>query len=242
MYISVPVTDTPDNFGLNDLRLLHFACGHIAYSSWQAFVTFQSRQRLRKLKVALHNVITAKSWAMSGLTADIVPVASGVGAATCKRARKHAHWHAASASWRTDRNSMGPTIGAAVTRWTRCVHRSRKEHPRTQRGGFSLPRQICSARQLWETIWGSSSGLIQARFQWQAQQLWVPVTLQHQEQQETGQSIRAPNVKSFSLDSMLRVAILVQQIMTEFNGAVSQEIKIVVITKTVLNLMKQNGY
>jgi hypothetical protein len=35
---------------------------------------------------------------------------------------------------------------------------------------------------------------------------------------------------------MLRVATVVQQIMTEFNGAVSEEPKI------VLNLMRQNGY
>jgi hypothetical protein len=41
---------------------------------------------------------------------------------------------------------------------------------------------------------------------------------------------------------MLRVATVVQQIMTEFNGAVSEEDKIVVITKIVLNLMKQNGH
>jgi hypothetical protein len=40
---------------------------------------------------------------------------------------------------------------------------------------------------------------------------------------------------------MLRVVIVVQQIMTEFNGAVSEEDKIVVITKIVLNLRNQNG-
>jgi hypothetical protein len=40
---------------------------------------------------------------------------------------------------------------------------------------------------------------------------------------------------------MLRVVIVVQQIMAEFNCAVSEEDKIVVITKIVLNLMKQNG-
>jgi hypothetical protein len=39
---------------------------------------------------------------------------------------------------------------------------------------------------------------------------------------------------------MLRVATVVQQIITEFNAAVSEEAKIVAITKTVLNLMKQN--
>jgi hypothetical protein len=40
---------------------------------------------------------------------------------------------------------------------------------------------------------------------------------------------------------MFRVASAVQKIMTGPNGAVSEEEKIVVITKIVLNLMKING-
>jgi hypothetical protein len=40
---------------------------------------------------------------------------------------------------------------------------------------------------------------------------------------------------------MLKVASVVQQIVIELNGAVSQEAKIFTITKIVLNLMKQNG-
>jgi hypothetical protein len=41
---------------------------------------------------------------------------------------------------------------------------------------------------------------------------------------------------------MLRVVTAVQQIMTEFNGAVSEEDKIMAITKIVLNLMKKDGH
>jgi hypothetical protein len=42
---------------------------------------------------------------------------------------------------------------------------------------------------------------------------------------------------------MLKVAVtVVQQIMIESNGAVSEEAKIVAITKTVLNLMEENGH
>jgi hypothetical protein len=41
---------------------------------------------------------------------------------------------------------------------------------------------------------------------------------------------------------MFRVVTAVEQIMTEFNGAVSEEDKIVAITKSVLNLMKQDGH
>jgi hypothetical protein len=41
---------------------------------------------------------------------------------------------------------------------------------------------------------------------------------------------------------MLRVVTVVQQIMTELNGAVSEEDEIVATTKIALNLMKQNGH
>jgi hypothetical protein len=61
-------------------------------------------------------------------------------------------------------------------------------------------------------------------------------------QQETGQSVKAPNVNSQPLDNMLRVVTAVQQIMTEFNGAVSERDKLMAITKIVLNLMQQNGH
>jgi hypothetical protein len=69
--------------------------------------------------------------------------------------------------------------------------------------------------------------------------LSIPAT---RHQQKAGQSVRAPTVNSQPLDNMLRVVTAVQQIMTEFNGAVSEEDKIVAITKIVLNLMKQDGH
>jgi hypothetical protein len=61
-------------------------------------------------------------------------------------------------------------------------------------------------------------------------------------QKNAGQLVRAPTVSSQPLDNMLRVVTAVQQIMTEFNGAVSEEDKIVAITKIVLNLMKQDDH
>jgi hypothetical protein len=61
-------------------------------------------------------------------------------------------------------------------------------------------------------------------------------------QQPTGQSVAAPTANSPPLDNMLRVVTVVQQIMTEFNCAVSEEAIIVTITIIVLNLMKQNGH
>jgi hypothetical protein len=68
----------------------------------------------------------------------------------------------------------------------------------------------------------------------------VLAPLQQHEQQATGQSAEAPNVNSLPLDNMLRIVTLVQQFMTELNGAMSEEEKTVAITKTVLSLMKQN--
>jgi hypothetical protein len=62
------------------------------------------------------------------------------------------------------------------------------------------------------------------------------------QQQNAGQSVRAPTVKLQPLDNMLRVVTAVQKIKTEFNGAVSEEDKIVAITKIVLNLINQNGH
>jgi hypothetical protein len=61
-------------------------------------------------------------------------------------------------------------------------------------------------------------------------------------QQKAGQSVQALTVDSQPLDNVLRVVTAVQQIMTEFNGVVSKEEKIVAITKIVSNLMKQDGH
>jgi hypothetical protein len=49
-------------------------------------------------------------------------------------------------------------------------------------------------------------------------------------------------VGSKPLDNMLRVITAVQQIMTEINGAATEENKIVAIAKIVLKLMKLDGH
>jgi hypothetical protein len=74
-------------------------------------------------------------------------------------------------------------------------------------------------------------------------ELRVPVALPQHEQQTTGQSVRATNVNSLPLNKMLRVVVtVVQQLITEFNGAMLEGGKIVAITKIVLNIMEQNGH
>jgi hypothetical protein len=60
-------------------------------------------------------------------------------------------------------------------------------------------------------------------------------------QQETGQSVPAPSVSSEPEDNMMRVVTVVWQIMTELKGAVSEKAKIMDITKTVFNLMQEDG-
>jgi hypothetical protein len=69
-----------------------------------------------------------------------------------------------------------------------------------------------------------------------------PNTPASAQQQEAGQLVRTPIVNSQPLDNMLRVVTAVQQIMTEFNGAVSEEDKRVAITNIVLNLIEQDGH
>jgi hypothetical protein len=53
----------------------------------------------------------------------------------------------------------------------------------------------------------------------------VPLALPQQEQQKAGQSAQAPNVNSLSLDKRLKVVTVVQQNMTESNGAVLEVVK-----------------
>jgi hypothetical protein len=65
----------------------------------------------------------------------------------------------------------------------------------------------------------------------------TPAPLLQQNEQPTSQSVWAPNVNSQPLDNILRVVTVVQQVMTEFNDAVSEEDKIAITTKIVLNLI-----
>jgi hypothetical protein len=74
----------------------------------------------------------------------------------------------------------------------------------------------------------------------QQQQNWRE-EVQCSEQLNKGQSVQAPLNTTEPMDNMLKVISIVQQIMTELGGAVSEEAKIVAITKTVLKLMKGNS-
>jgi hypothetical protein len=70
----------------------------------------------------------------------------------------------------------------------------------------------------------------------------VPAALPKHKQKKTSQSIRVPNINSLSMDKILKVVVtVVQQIMTESNGAMLEEAKVLAITRIVLNPMEQSG-
>jgi hypothetical protein len=66
----------------------------------------------------------------------------------------------------------------------------------------------------------------------QIEQQYLP----QKEFQKTGLSVQAPSSSNNNT-----VATIVHQIMTEVTEAVSEEDRVMVITKLVLNLMHQNG-
>jgi hypothetical protein len=72
-------------------------------------------------------------------------------------------------------------------------------------------------------------------------EMGTPAPAMVQQHKESGQSAQASNGNSAFLDNMFRVASVVQQIMTGLNDAVSEEQKIVAITKIVMKLMSSNG-
>jgi hypothetical protein len=69
---------------------------------------------------------------------------------------------------------------------------------------------------------------------------WTPMQqhLPQYEIQRTGLSVQAPNLTN---TDMLKTTNVVQQIFTELSEAVTEKYKIMVITKIVLNIIKQNG-
>jgi hypothetical protein len=172
--------------------------------------------------LVLRSATTASSSTTSGQTASNLPAACGAGAVTCTTSapRKVIHLpphHAATADWRKEKNAIPPITGAADTRRRRCRRRSRREHPKLQRGGCSLPTsplQACPPRRRSEaeqeqqqpqSHQGAGPATMEPR---------VPEALPQHEQLTTGQSLRATNVNSLHLDKMLRVVVaVVQQIM-----------------------------
>jgi hypothetical protein len=68
----------------------------------------------------------------------------------------------------------------------------------------------------------------------------APAAMDQKRVQTPGQSVPTPNVNSVPIDNMVRAFTVVQQIMAEFNNAVSMEAKAQAITRIVLIFMEQN--
>jgi hypothetical protein len=79
------------------------------------------------------------------------------------------------------------------------------------------------------------------RVRWCVPNFTTPVLSSAAVRGEKEASVAAPNVSSLPLDNMCRVLFAVQEIMTELSGAMSEEAKILAITKIVFNLMKDSG-
>jgi hypothetical protein len=151
--------------------------------------------------------------------------------------------HVATASWQKEKILIHPIIGAAEKRRMKYETGRHREHQRPQPEVYSL--QITPLKVSFAAAQRSSTD--QPRQDVVAgpasvEQLRVSAPVQHhQQQQGIGQSVRASNVNSSSLNDMFKVATVVQQIMTGLNEAMSVEDKIVAITKIFLNLMNSNG-
>jgi hypothetical protein len=59
---------------------------------------------------------------------------------------------------------------------------------------------------------------------------------------EKDQSVGTPTISSLPLDNMFNIAIVVQQSMTKFSNAETEEARTMVIAKIVSYTTKQNGY
>jgi hypothetical protein len=188
---------------------------------------------------------------MYGQNVINLPDVCVVVAATCiKNARKYQmkdqHRLAATASWWAERNPTRPTIGAAATRRKRPEDETLREHLRTQPEGCSPSNYTTPGQSFAATLQNK------VEQQQQPQIHRVPAGRSCRSRKEERpiscatakcrSVIPAPDASSLPLDNMFIVVPVVQQIMTEFNGAASKEDKIVAITKIVLDLMEQNGH
>jgi hypothetical protein len=74
----------------------------------------------------------------------------------------------------------------------------------------------------------------------------VPTMKEHKvsrnEQHETGRSVHAPTVNSLCVDNIFRVVSLVQQIMTDFSDAESEEDRTMATAKLVSYITTQHGH
>jgi hypothetical protein len=186
----------------------------------------------------LRNAITASSSATSEQTANNLPAACGAEAVACTRndPRKEIHiplQHAETVGWRKKKHLMTQNFRGC----RQAKEEMRKKSQTTPRTTTKL--EFSSNL----TTPGMFFAAVLQR-QRQTHQVASPATMdlkvlaaicQH-EQQKCGQSIRASNVNNLSLEEMLNIVVtVVQQIMTDYNGAELEEDKILVIKNCLIS-------
>jgi hypothetical protein len=151
-----------------------------------------------------------------------------------EKQRKRLHWFAATASWRTEKNSIRPSVGVKATRRMGSLKSSRRDHPRSEREVCSLATttpHVCPLRS------NSSGGLFHARSHW-----GFLLLLQHHQQHETDLWDRVPNVK-FASGQHDQSSDCSTADYDRIRGCCVGERKNICHSKKkiVLNLMKQNS-
>jgi hypothetical protein len=184
-----------------------------------------------------------------GQTVSNLPVVCGAGAATCtKSVRKKRTLPplqlAVTASWRR-KKTPSRQLSGLQTREGGTAEEEIAENTQNYNGEGVLPQPYYArcllrggAPRQYSTTTTAGAPNSSGRFTCRSK-IETPTSGQ---QQIADQSVQAPTVNSQTLDSMLRVVTVVQQIMTEFNVVVSELEKRVAVTKIVLNLMKQDDH
>jgi hypothetical protein len=133
-----------------------------------------------------------------------------------------------------ERWHIPPNTAAAGMLRKRC-RRSRNEHPNAQLEGCShKPSQnhMCPLRQR------SKARLITTP---RGSGKYKRTQASKNKIKTRNRSVGSGSIVNSDTLDMIRALTVVQQIMAEFKGAVSEEAMIFAITKIVINLMKENG-
>jgi hypothetical protein len=176
----------------------------------------------------LRNAIIASSSATFGQTANSLPTACGAEGVICTR-RAREREYIIHPNMLNCRLAEGEKSHLANYRGCRHAKEKmqKKKSQRTPKNttGRSIPSKLTTPGV---SFAAALRGKTEEQQQPQTHQVAdpatmeprVPVALPQQQQQKAGQSVRAPNVNNLSLDKMLKLVTVVQQIKTESNGAV----------------------
>jgi hypothetical protein len=160
---------------LTKLLLFLIALSRTQKSQEISTLTVRCHVSIKVEAYKIHKATTVTSLVMSELIAPSLPIACGVGAATCtrnaqKRETSLPLHHAATVSWWRVKILILPAIGATAARRTRSVEEDCMQNPGPQQEGCSLlltPRRVCPLLQHQATRRRNHSSPRHARLQWQ---------------------------------------------------------------------------